>query len=229
MLISELIDAFWSEVSVECFPIDLELTDDGWDDDITHFDLGLRENASRYARQGVDDGIGWRPVPSVFKSHLRIQLSRMSFDYGSLANFIQQWDEKVFHIATNVGDEMQTPFPKFLKESLGDIVFIVRNLALQCGCHGVEGFMVIRIGGVILTAMTSPLLLMTMCSLKPKKLTHAALATIGNTLENLVSVDPLQNPGALDQSACCGRQRALWYPRIRCRFPPAKEIKHCVV
>ena len=29
-----------------------------WDDNIAHFDLGLRENVSRYARKDVDEGIG---------------------------------------------------------------------------------------------------------------------------------------------------------------------------
>ena len=31
---------------------------DVWDDNFTHFDLGLRENVSRYARKDVDEGIG---------------------------------------------------------------------------------------------------------------------------------------------------------------------------
>ena len=61
---------------------------------------------------------------------------------------------------------MKTPLPEFLEEMPGDIAFVAYDPALQRGCHGVEGFAIIS--RCDFAAMTSPLLLMTMCSLKPK-------------------------------------------------------------
>ena len=55
------------------------------------------------------------------------------------------WHEKVLHTASNASDEVQTPLPEFLEEMLGDIAFVAYDLALQRGCHGVEGFAIIRI------------------------------------------------------------------------------------
>ena len=48
-------------------------------------DLCLRENVSRCARKNVDEGNSWRPVPGVFRSHVRFQLVEQGFDDGSLA------------------------------------------------------------------------------------------------------------------------------------------------
>ena len=58
---------------------------------------------------------------------------------------MQKRHEKVLHIASNTGDEVQTPLPEFLDEMLGDIAFVANDPALQRGCHGVEGFAIIRI------------------------------------------------------------------------------------
>ena len=51
----------------------------------------------------------------------------------------------VLHIASNASDEVQTPLPEFLEEMPGDIAFVAYDPALQRGCHGVEGFAIIRI------------------------------------------------------------------------------------
>ena len=58
---------------------------------------------------------------------------------------MQKWHEKVLHIASNAGDEVQTPLPEFLEEMPGDIAFVAYDPALQRGCHAVEGFAIIRI------------------------------------------------------------------------------------
>ena len=58
---------------------------------------------------------------------------------------MQKWYEKVFHVASNAGDEVQTPLSEFLEEMLGDIAFVAYEPALQRGCYGVEGFAIIRI------------------------------------------------------------------------------------
>ena len=78
---------------------------------------------------------------------MRFQLVEQGFDDGSFAKskFMQKWHEKVLHIASNAGDEVQTPLPEFLEEMPGDIAFVAYDPALQRGCHGVEGFAIIRI------------------------------------------------------------------------------------
>ena len=104
---------------------------------------------------------------------------------------MQKWREKGLHIASNPSDEVQTPIPELLEEMLGNIAIVAYDPALQRSCHGVEGFAIIRIARCDFNRHDSPLLLMTMYSLNPKKTTQPAAATLGQTLENLVSFDPL--------------------------------------
>ena len=128
---------------------------------------------------------------------------------------MQKWHEKVLHIASNAGDEVQqTSLPEFLEEMLGDIAFVAYDPALQRGCHGVEGFAIIRFAAVILTAMTSPLLLMTMCSLKPKNQPMVLRPRLARPLKTLFRLIRL-----LWQTASFVESTAQ-VPRISCSSVP---------
>ncbi len=65
-------------------------------------------------------------MSSVFQSHAGFQLIEQSFDDEppSQQDFVQDWQEIVFHVAANAGDEVEPTLPEPLEEGFGDIALI---------------------------------------------------------------------------------------------------------
>ncbi len=90
------------------------------------FNFGFPEPIGCDTRDEVYECVGRRSVSSVFQSHAGFQLIEQSFDDEppSQQDFVQDWQEIVFHVAANAGDEVEPTLPEPLEEGFGDIALI---------------------------------------------------------------------------------------------------------
>ncbi len=140
----------------------------------------------------MNEGICWGPVSCVFQSHARFQFIEQRFNDEPLPqhDFVQNGQRKVFHVAANASDQVQALLPQTLEKRLRNAAFIAERLAFQLGNHGLKRLAVVGVSRRDLDGHDLTLVVDDQMQLEPEKPPHGASAPLGQSLEDLVPVDP---------------------------------------
>ena len=127
----------------------------------------------------------------MLKAHLRLEGIKDGFDDEALAqhDLVSQGHQVVSHVPADTSNEVQAALPECLEQVLTDIAFVGVELAGQVSGHLIQHGAVGGVAGGDFHGHDLALVVDDEVQLAAEKPPHAGLATRGQAIEDLVTVD----------------------------------------
>ena len=139
----------------------------------------------------MEQGVDGEAVAGVLQAPAGLQLVKQGLNHESFAqqHVVQQGQQVVLHVATNAGDQVQTPLPEALQQRLGQIAFISKDLPLQSSTQGLKRFAVVSAASRNPEGHDLALVIDEQMELEAKEPAHGGTTTPGQPLADPVPAD----------------------------------------